>query len=246
MTRKNLLSITRKFLQQNNLTDGICEGRIPGDQWRNGEADPVQHTRLIVFTGIRDPMDIKALCERNKLAIDIHQYENLDEYESNHSFTPSDVSLTYNWRGRILRYNKDFSLSTNGKDFERIFLKSYWRFILRRQQGLYYGNHDIMPLFYHPGSSTAGFEDPMRSIHSFLNYIHVNYKEAFTGRFDPHYDYVALFSKHENETQPRKFRFKNGRYRSEKTEWTHKEFCALIDEVGKEYLADAIRASFTN
>lgn len=239
MNRGNLLSITRKFLEAKSLTQGICEAKVMRDQMRSGKFPQIKHQRLMVLTGVQNPQDVATLCNNRDLLMDVHSYPDLQSYENNYSFTPVDVDPTYNWRGRVLRFGTDFDLNTSQVDFEKTFLKSYWRFILTQRENQFYANHDLTPVFYHPGSSTVGQDSPLPGVMAFLKYIYIDYSTQTPGRFDPDYDYVVLYGKKEGNVNLKKFSYAEPGEQS-KDEWTHREFCALIQATGTDLLAAEI------
>jgi len=151
-------------------------------------------SRLIYVVGLdennRD--GLKDLFSRNSienLGIDFHS--NIDSLLTSTRFLIEESRLEINWRGRIVRFNQDFDFQISSEDFEKKFLKSYIRFIVTRVDGDYFGKHDISPVLYAIGASTAGFNDFRGSLESYIKFVNRAFGEW--NPIDPDMDYAKVY-----------------------------------------------------
>ncbi|MGE3756969.1 MAG: hypothetical protein AB7H97_04395 [Pseudobdellovibrionaceae bacterium] len=158
----------------------------------------IMKRRSILFVGLEENRrdELVTFLQNNGLDADlttVDYHGSLDSLANqNNRILITDTKIENNWRGRVLRFPEDFTFQTNGDDFERLFLRSYFRLIISRVNGEFFGKHDISPQFYSPGSSTAGFEDFRSSVESSIKFV-IRGRDTEWRTADPHFDFFKVF-----------------------------------------------------
>lgn len=194
MKRETVLKVVNRFLTQNDLNGQLFEILINPQERPNG-FPPITKRRSVFIVNLNDYAAFADFCAHRHLTIADHQiYQNPGAILTSRLINLNDNSIENNWRGRILRFGQtgDFTLETAQPQFEQIFLKSFWRLIISYVGNEYFGKHDIVPLFYHPGSSVGGSEDFMYAVEGIAKFLD---RGRAYGRpvADPDYDYVKVF-----------------------------------------------------
>ncbi|MBK7889302.1 MAG: hypothetical protein IPJ84_00170 [Bdellovibrionales bacterium] len=126
----------------------------------------------------------------------IEPYADLAALQQSNRIDVNESRLETNWRGRVLRFgagaDADFDFNSPADVFERMFLKSYFRLIISKVNGDYFGKHDISPIFFSPGSSTAGFEDFKYAVDGVVKFVTRGAGTPWCPA-DPDFDYLKAF-----------------------------------------------------
>ncbi|MBX2995340.1 MAG: hypothetical protein KF681_10965 [Bdellovibrionaceae bacterium] len=163
-----------KFLQSNNISSGF-EIMVDPQNFHDKE---IRKRRSVVVVGLsldRED-DLRDFLMRKGLSLDqtfVDPFLSLEALRGSNRIDKMESRLETNWRGRVLRFGPgaDMNFDSDDETFERMFLKSYFRLIISRVRGEYFGKHDISPIFYSPGSSTAGFEDFRYAVESVVKFV---------------------------------------------------------------------------
>jgi hypothetical protein len=191
MKRVGILAAMKKFFEAQQIQSAF-EIRIDPQTTPYGL---IEKRRSVFITQLpqADQHQLLDLLDRNDIADrEIRFYANLNDLEHSDLIDRESFEIENNWRGRILRFGQDFNWQIDEAEFQRVMLKSFFRLILSRVNGEYFGKHDIAPVFYNPGQSTAGFDDfrgPVEGVVKFIN----RGREYGRCPADPYFDVLRVF-----------------------------------------------------
>ncbi len=192
MKRSVLLASLRKFFEEKGVLSSF-EIRINSQNLKLGH---ITKPRSLFITGLQQNHDeqLSQLMKGHGINDFDHRfYMTLDELEQSTLIDRESSSLENNWRGRILRFGQDFTWDLDDQKFVSVFLKSYFRLIISKVNGSYFGHHDIAPVFNNPGHSTAGSDDFRSAIDSMVKFV-TNGREYNRCHADPDFDYLKVFT----------------------------------------------------
>lgn len=127
----------------------------------------------------------------------IQTYESYDDIRDSQLIDPNDTSLTFNWRGRLWKWD-DLQGVANQDEFREKVFASYWRFIVTKRNNEYFSRFEISPSFYTPGHSTAGMEDFRKGITNFIEFLE---SKREINQADLNFDRIVFFSRQEPNRQ---------------------------------------------
>lgn len=193
MKRTTVLRHVRKFLISQNI-ESTFEVRILPQPLGRAEAVEITKRRLLFVTGLQrnDQQRLTDFMADHNVAAECFHHRNLDAFDVNPDEVTDEFSLENNFRGRVLRAGEDFNWNYSEAQFDSAFLKSIFRLILSKVNDDYFGRHDIAPIFFNPGHSTAGFPDFLGAVQGMVKYLNHGRRVGRTPA-DPDFDYINVF-----------------------------------------------------
>jgi hypothetical protein len=195
MRRASVLNNIKIFLEKNSSEGGIAEIYFHADKgdglysiWKN---------RSVFVTGISKDRFTRLTYEVQETGFqcDLKHYKDPYELDQSDLLPRENNRIENNWRGRILRYGKDFDFENIHEKFNQVFLQSYFRLMINRHAGDFFSRFDIVPLFYSPGYSAAGSKEFRIGIKNFIEYID---RPPQYSPVDPNFDFIRVFYGREN------------------------------------------------
>ncbi|WP_413560419.1 hypothetical protein [Bdellovibrio sp. HCB209] len=196
MNRKNILAAIRSFLEKQGKNS--CFEITVFPQEINGKQIIRRRSIIVVDLPANKSTELGQFLWMNGLSeqgTSIQFYQDLDSLVTNSQIALDDMSLDNNWRGRVLRFDTDFNFQETYLDFEKKFLRSYFRFIISKYNENYFSKYDITPTFISPGTSTPGFPDFENATEDFVRYLENSSirANAFAGIADADFDFIRIF-----------------------------------------------------
>lgn len=127
----------------------------------------------------------------NIFNVEYSQHNNIDETIQGVENFDNSVSEN-NWRGRLfLQRHLENKIGQELIDF---LFKSYWRILVKRNNGEFFTRHDVVPYFWSPGFSIGGKDDYESEVLNQLDLFRIDR----LNRIDHQFDVIKVFANKEN------------------------------------------------
>ncbi len=172
MTRRMVLLAIEDFLKKQHKS-GCFEVFIQ-PQEVNGRQLSKKRSIIVTDLASSEAENLGVFLSSNGLDLnrtDINFYPSPEIFRQNLIIPPDNFDLENSWRGRVMRFGHEFNFTMSPSDFEKRFLYSYFRLIVKQQEENYFCKHDITPLFFSAPSGTVGLPDFQNGIEMFIKFL---------------------------------------------------------------------------